>query len=115
MSQIKNYRDLVMERHRVEGKIAQQKQNFTVELLQLKEQFMPFVYLLPVLSLFKKKNDNQFLPKPANAIVKFGSILGIDYLVTQKLLAKAGWFTKLTVPMFLKSILSGALRWGKKR
>ena len=36
-------------------------------------------------------------------MMKFGLDLGVDVLVRKFLLAKAGWFTKIIVPFFIKN------------
>lgn len=56
------------------------------------------MYLLPVLNIFKKREPNHTLLNAATSV-------GIDLFVGQKL-AKAGWFTRLLVPMVLKGVSS---------
>jgi len=47
----------------------------------------------------KKKENNHSLMRAATSV-------GIDLFVGQKLLSKAGWFTRLLVPMVLKGVTS---------
>jgi len=56
------------------------------------------MYLLPILNIFKKKEPN-------HSVLNAATSVGIDLFVGQKL-AKAGWVTRLLVPMVLKGISS---------
>lgn len=97
MNKINTYAELVAERKRVEAIIAEQKLIILQGINEVKEKFEPFLYLLPVLNIFKKKESN-------HPILKNVASLGIDLLVGQNLLAKSGWLARLLVPVFLKSI-----------
>ncbi len=98
MTRINNYEELIAERRRVESDIVEQRLILKAGLQEAKEKLEPFMYLLPILNIFKKKEPNHSVLNAATAV-------GIDLFVGQKL-AKAGWVTRLLVPMVLKGISS---------
>lgn len=98
MIRINNYEELIVERRRVESEIAEKRLILKAGLQDAKEKLAPFMYLLPILTIFKKKESNHSLLNAATSV-------GIDLFVGQKL-AKAGWFTRLLVPMVLKGVSS---------
>jgi len=99
MTRINNYEELIAERRRVESNIVEQRLILKAGLHDIKEKLEPFMYLLPILNIFKKKENNHSLMSAATSV-------GIDLFVGQKLLSKAGWFTRLLVPMVLKGVSS---------
>ncbi len=103
MNRIKNYEELIAERRRVELQIVSQRLILKEGLQEVKEKFEPFLYLLPVLNIFKKTERSHSLMNAAAAV-------GIDVLVGQKLLSKAGWLARLLVPMVLKGVASFAMK-----
>ena len=102
MSRINNYQELVAERKKIEYKISEEKVIINEGLQELKEKLEPFLYLLPILNIFKKKPAN-------NSVLKFIASFGIDLLVGQRLLSKSNWLTKLLVPMVLKGVSALAI------
>ena len=105
MSRINNYAELIAERKIIEHRISEQKLIINEGLQELKEKLEPFLYLLPILNVFKKKSNN-------NSLLKFIASFGIDLLVGQKLLSKSNWLTKLLVPMVLKGVSALAIGGG---
>lgn len=99
MNRINNYEELLAERKRIENNIIDQRLILKAGLQDAKEKLEPFMYLLPVLNIFKKKENNHSLMSTATSV-------GIDLFVGQKLLSKAGWVTRLFVPMILKGVSS---------
>ena len=102
MSRINNYDELVAERKKIEHRISEQKLVINQGLQELKEKLEPFLNLLPILNIFKKKPAN-------NSILKFIASFGIDLLVGQKLLSKSNWLIRLLVPTVLKGASALAL------
>ncbi len=107
MTKINNYEELLAERKRVEANIVEQRLTLKAGLQDIKEKLQPFMYLLPILNIFKKNDTNHSLMSAATSV-------GIDLFVGQKLLSKAGWFTRLFVPMILKGVSSIMMRNKKK-
>jgi hypothetical protein len=99
MTRINNYEELIAERRRVESDIVEQRLILKAGLQEAKEKLEPFMYLLPILNIFKKKEPN-------HSVLNAATSVGIDLFVGQKLLSKAGWFTRLLVPMVLKGVSS---------
>jgi hypothetical protein len=95
---INNYEELLAERKRIEHRIAFQKNVIQEELHELKSTLEPFLYLLPILNIFKEKPSGTLLAKIATSIGI--SVFGL------KLLSKTNWFSHLLVPFVLKKASS---------
>ncbi len=102
MNKINNYSELVAERKMLEARIVEQKAVINNGISELRSKLEPFLYLLPVLNIFKKKPSG-------GSLLKFVATAGIDLLVGQKLLSKSNWLMKLIVPMFLKNVTAKAI------
>jgi hypothetical protein len=102
MSRINTYEELVTERKKIEANIAASKLILHEGIRDLKEKLEPFLYLLPVLNIIKKKETN-------NTFLKFIAALGIDVFVGQRLLSKSSWLSRLVIPMVLKAATALAI------
>ena len=100
MSRINNYEELIADQKRVENKISEQRLAINEGINDLKEKLQPFLYLLPILNIFRRPQGN-------NSFLKAATSLGID-LVGQTFLSKANWITKLIVPLFFKGFSNRA-------
>lgn len=103
MSKINNYEELVLERKKLESDLAHYKAIINSEVSNLKHKFEP---ITDVVSFFSPSKSPA---KHNNTLLQAGTNIGIELLVRQKLLSKAGWFTKLVVPFILKKISSKAI------
>ena len=102
MSKINNYEELILERRRLESELVHCKANIARELDELKEKLEP---ITDVVSFFSPSKS----PPANNRLLQAGANLGIELLVRQKLLSKAGWLTKLVLPFILKKVSSRAI------
>jgi hypothetical protein len=102
MSKINNYDDLILERKRLESDLAHYKSIITGELDEIKHRIEP---ITDVVSFFSPSKN----PPANNQLLQAGANLGIELLVRQKLLSKAGWLTKLVLPFILKKVSSRAI------
>lgn len=102
MNKISNYTELMAEQRLIEARIAEQKAILNKGISALKDKVEPFLYLLPILNIFKKKDSN-------TSLLKFATSAGIDLLVGQKLLSKSNWLMRLIVPMLVKTFSSKAI------
>jgi hypothetical protein len=102
MNKISNYEDLILERKRLESDLAHYKTIITRELDEIKQKVEP---ITDVVSFFSPSKN----PPPNNKLLQAGANLGIELLVRQKLLSKAGWLTKLILPFILKKVSSRAI------
>lgn len=102
MSRINTYEDLVLERKNAEARIVLQKQIIRENMEEVQERLKPFLYLLPMLNIFKREEKG-------SSLLKGAASLGIDLLVGQTLLAKSNWLARLVVPMLLKVFSSKAI------
>jgi hypothetical protein len=102
MNKINNFDDLILERKRLESDLAHYKSVITTELDEIKHKVEP---ITDVVSFFTPTKN----PPANNQLLQAGANLGIELLVRQKLLSKAGWLTKLVLPFVLKKISSRAI------
>jgi hypothetical protein len=101
MSKINNYDDLVHEKKRLEADLDRYKEIMSDEVSIMKHKIEPYTNVVSLFSPTKNSNNNTLL--------QAGTNLGIELFVRQKLLSKAGWFTKLVVPFLLKKISTAAI------
>jgi len=102
MNKINNFDDLILERKRLESDLAHYKSIITQELDEIKHKVEP---ITDVVSFFSHSKN----PPANNRLLQAGANLGIELLVRQKLLSKAGWLTKLVLPFILKKVSSRAI------
>lgn len=96
MSRIKTYEDLEAEEKRLQALLYSHKENIKDSFDAVKKGLNPF----------RQAADTArrlFTRDKSNPMMKFGLDLGVDVLVRKLLLAKAGWFTKIIVPFFIKN------------
>lgn len=103
MSKINNYEELILEKTRLEHELLQHKAIINNEIAVIKHKMEPITNVVSFLS--SSSNSEQ----PKNKLLQAGTNLGIELLIRQKLLSKAGWFTKLVVPYILKKVSSRAI------
>lgn len=102
MNKINNYDELVLERKKLEAELLAHKSAINEEVASLKRKMEPITNVVSFFSPSKNPSNN-------NTLLQAGTNLGIELLVRQKLLSKAGWLTKLVVPFLLKKISSKAI------
>jgi hypothetical protein len=107
MSRINNYEELLAERRLLEEKIESEKAVLKGGLIEVRDKLEPFMYLLPVLNIFKKSEEG-------NSVMKSVAALGIDVVFGQTLL-KSNWLTRLLLPMLLKGVSSKLLGETKRK
>lgn len=111
MNRISNFDELVAARIMTNTIIADRKRVIHERLEDMKEKISPLLGILPVLNIFKKKEGSN---GTSNSMLKAGASLAIDLFVGQKLLKKAGWITRLLVPMLLKTVSTKVIENVKK-
>jgi len=99
MSSIRTYEDLEAEEKRLQALLYSHKENIKDSFAAVKEGLNPFKQ---VLNTFKRL----FSRDKSNPMMKVGVDFGVDVLVRRFLLAKAGWFTKIVVPFFVRNYSS---------
>jgi hypothetical protein len=102
MSRINNYDELVLERRKLEAQLADHKSIISGEVHALRQKLEP---LSNIVSFFTPSKN----PAPDNKLWEVGTNLGIELFVRRKLLARAGWLTKIAVPFILKRVSSRAI------
>jgi hypothetical protein len=103
MSKISNYEELVLERKKLELELEHHKSIISHEISSIKHKMEP---ITDVVSFFSPSKNGT---PPNNTLLQAGTNLGIELFVRQKLLSKAGWFTKLVVPFLLKKMSHKAI------
>lgn len=96
MSSIKTYQDLEAEEKRLNALLYSHKENIKDSFTAVKQSLNPFRQAVDTAKrLFSRDKTNPMM--------KFGLDLGVDVLIRRFLLAKAGWFTKIVIPFFIKN------------
>src|SRR5688572_18519368 len=96
---IKTYDDLLEEKQRLESLIVLQRQQVKTDWAEMKEEFRP---VSNIIAFFGKLTHRD----KSNPLLNMGIDMAGDILLRKFLLAKAGWFTRLTVPFLLKNYSS---------
>lgn len=102
MSKINNYEDLVTERIRIQQALALQKAEINAEIREIRDRFKPLTGLM---SYFKGDKN----PSIKSTTMQVAANLGIDVLLRNTILGKAGWLTRLVVPFIAKKISSSII------
>ncbi len=97
---IRTYKDLEKEEQLLEELLKAQKELIELDIAQLKQQLKP---AQAALQFFNKittvdKRNNLLLNEGANTI--------IDLVLKKVVLSRAGWLTKMMIPMFVKNYSS---------
>lgn len=95
MNRISTFDELMAERKRLEADLERQKEYMRSQVADIREKFAP---VTKVLAFFSRLGHNG---GPGMNLLKLGSNVGIDLLVGQKL-KKAGWLTKMLLPLAMK-------------
>ena len=99
MSSIRTYEDLEAEEKRLQALLYSHKANIKDSFSAVKDGLNPFKQAMDTAKkLFSRDKTNP--------VMKFGVDLGVDVLIRRLLLAKAGWFTKIVVPFFVRNYSS---------
>jgi len=96
MTTISSYKDLVAERTRLEVELRNQKLAFKAEIEELKSKLEPITDTISMLGLVKGKHGEK------SSLLQTGLSMGIDLLVRDNLLSKAGWAARIVLPAVLK-------------
>lgn len=97
--EIKTYKDLEREEQLLEGLLKAQKELIELDIAQLKQQ------LKPAHMAFQFFNKITTVDK-GNLLINEGANSAIDFVLKKVVLARAGWLTKMLVPMFVKNYSS---------
>jgi hypothetical protein len=99
MTKISSYKELVIERQRIEQELALQKAQINEEIQEIKDKLKPVTGLLSFFNTSKKQSLK-------STAMQVGANIGIDVLLRNTLLGKAGWLSRLIVPFIAKKISS---------
>ncbi|MEP6737855.1 MAG: hypothetical protein ABJA70_20185 [Chryseolinea sp.] len=94
MNSIRTYEELVAERKRLEGNLLIQRTYIKTHLHEISRKLQPLTKLFGIIG--KLNNGSN-----VSSLLKFGSTVGIDLLIGQKL-KKVGWLAKLLIPFAMK-------------
>lgn len=99
MKKISNYNELVAERMRVQQELALNKAGIAEEIREIKDRLKPVTGLLSFFSTDKKSSLK-------STAMQVGANIGIDVLLRNTILGRAGWLTRLIVPFIAKKLSS---------
>lgn len=99
MSKIKTYEDLLQEEQRLLSQLKATEVLMKEDLVGVKNGLKPFTNVINTISKFTTRDKT-------GPLANFGLDFGIDLFIRRLLLARAGWFTKIVVPYFLKNYSS---------
>lgn len=99
MNKISNYNDLVAERMRIQQELALQKAQINEEIREIKDKLKPVTGILSFFNTSKKQSFK-------STAMQVGANIGIDVLLRNTLLGKAGWLARLVLPFVAKKISS---------
>lgn len=96
---IRTYKDLLEEKEKLKLLLTAQKELVRQDINQIKQELAPVRSAISVVGkVVTKDKTNWVLSTAADTI--------IDIVVKRMVLSKAGWFTKLAVPFFMKNFSS---------
>jgi hypothetical protein len=104
----KSYDDLLNEKQQLEILLQARKQLIRADIAELKLQLKPIRDTIEVIKKFTTKDKTSLL-------LNIGSDLAINAVVKNFILSRAGWFTKIVVPFFLKNYSSHFLAEQKEK
>lgn len=99
MTRISNYNELVAERIRIQQELAVQKAQISEEIREIKDKLKPVTNILSFFNTSKKQSFK-------STAMQVGANIGIDVLLRNTLLGRAGWLTRLILPFVAKKISS---------
>jgi len=98
-STIKTYEDLLAEKQRLQTLMQTQKEIIRGDIDEIKEELAPVKTAISFVGkLTTQDHSNPLLNGTINTV--------IDLVMRRVVLARAGWFTKLVVPFFVKNFSS---------
>ena len=106
--QFNSYDDLLKEKQQLEILLQAQKQVIHYDIQEIKAQLQP---VKDVVAFIKKVTTKD----KTSLLLNFGSDIVINSVVKQFILSRAGWFTKIVVPYFLKNYSSHFLAEQKEK
>jgi hypothetical protein len=99
MNKINNYTELVAERMRIEHELAFQKAQINAEIQEIKDKLKPVMGILSFFDSSKKQSLK-------STAMQVGANIGIDVLLRNTILGRAGWLARLILPFVAKKISS---------
>lgn len=96
---IRTYEDLLVEKARLTSLLSAQKELVRQDINEIKQELAPVRSAIAMIGkITTRENRYGLLTIAADSV--------IDLVVKKMLLYKAGWFTKLAVPFFMKNFSS---------
>ena len=107
----------MLEKSRLRQHLVMQKLEINAEISMIKERLEPVTRVLSFLGVFKKKDlpEREATHKyTTRSLIKLGANAGME-IVGQSILYKAGWITRILVPLLLRGITSTVVDKVRKR
>lgn len=105
-SVIHSYEELQHEKVRLEGLLKIQKEQLKTDIGLLKKQLEPASALLRTVGMFAGSKNADGKPNAKPGLLKLGLDLGIDLLLRGTIFRKAGFVTRMAMPVLLRNFSS---------
>ena len=99
MNNITTYKDLMLEKQRLNLLLAERKMLVKAEFEEIKLKLKPFTQIVEMVEKVTSKDIS-------NPLANVGIDMGVNFLLQKVLLRNAGWVTKLLMPVIVKNYLS---------
>jgi hypothetical protein len=96
---IRTYEDLLVEKARLKLLLSAQRELVRQDIYQLKQELAPVKSVISIVGKFVTKDNRSWILATAADTI-------IDLVIKKMVLSKAGFFTKLAVPFFMKNFSS---------
>jgi hypothetical protein len=96
---IQSYQELLDEKERLQSLLIIQKEAVRRDIHEIKEELKPVTSVISFASRLLTRDSN-------NPVFTAGANTLIDLVVKKMLLSRAGWFTRLAIPILLKNYSS---------
>jgi hypothetical protein len=101
-SKIQTYDDLIEEKKRLEALLIVNKEQVSTNWVEMKKEFEPVNNIIGFFSKLTTRDKS-------NPLVNIGIDVAGDLVLRKFLLARAGWATRILVPLLLKNYSSNVL------
>jgi hypothetical protein len=96
---IRTYKELVEEKERLKLLLSAQKELIRQDINRVKQEFAPVQSAISTVGKLVTKDKTDWVLSTAADTI-------IDIVVKRMILSKAGWFTRIIVPFFMKNFSS---------
>ncbi|NCI45881.1 hypothetical protein [Sediminibacterium soli] len=96
---IKTYDDLLLEKRRLKSQLTEKEAALREEFSDIKRKLKPVTKVMDFIEKLTTRDSS-------NPLLNTGLQVGVNLLLKNLLLKKAGWVTRILMPFFVKNFLS---------